>query len=272
MRALALSSMVAVASSCAADLTVLGRPVDVTVPKGSSDDTPMPLLILAHGFGVNGTGQDFIFPFSKEVDARQFRYARPHGTQGADGKRFWNATDACCDFGPLNVDDVGFFRAIVERAKSEFAVTKVFVVGHSNGGFMALRLACEASDVFDGIVSVSGSTWNDAAKCPDGRAVPVLLVHGTADDTIPYEGKAGLYPSAHGTAERFTTRAGCSPSWTTLGRSDFIGDATEETSREDTGCVASPVELWTVEEGPHALVFDAKWTGAVFEWLTEKTK
>jgi polyhydroxybutyrate depolymerase len=151
-------------------------------------------------------------------------------------------------------------------------VTKVFIVGHSNGGFMALRLACEASDVFDGIVAVSASTWNDAAKCPDGRAVPLLLVHGTADDTIPYEGKDGLYPSARGTAERFTARAGCAANWSTLGRSDFIGDSAEETVRDSTGCAASPVELWTIEEGPHALVFDGKWTGAVFEWLTEKSK
>jgi len=161
--------------------------------------------------------------------------------------------------------------SIVERAKQEFAVTKVFLVGHSNGAFMSLRLACEAGDVFDGIVAVSGSTWNDATRCPDGRAVPILLVHGTADDTIPYEGKDGIYPSARGTAERFAAHAGCSPSWSTLGRSDFIGDAAEETVRESTGCT-SPVELWTIEEGPHALVFDAKWTGAVFTWLTEKSK
>jgi polyhydroxybutyrate depolymerase len=167
----------------------------------------MPLLILAHGYGVNGTAQDFLFPFSKQVDAKQFRYALPHGTQDGNGKRFWNATDACCDFGPLTIDDVAFFRAVVEKAKSEFAVTKVFLVGHSNGAFMSLRLACEAGDVFDGVVAVSGSTWNDATRCPDGRAVPILLVHGTADDTIPYEGKEGLYPSARATAENAPSAA-----------------------------------------------------------------
>ena len=271
MRALLFATL-AVASSCAADLTVQGRPVDVTVPQGSSAQTPMPLLILAHGYGVNGHVQNLVFPFSQQIDARQFRYALPHGTQDANGKRFWNATNACCDFGPLNVDDVGYFRAIVERAKSEFAVTKVFLVGHSNGAFMSLRLACEAGDVFDGIVAVSGSTWNDATRCPDGRAVPILLVHGTADDTIPYEGQEGLYPSARATAERFARRAGCSPSWSTLGRSDFIGDSAEETVRDSTGCATSAVDLWTIEDGPHALVFDAKWTGDVLTWLEEKAK
>ena len=42
--------------------------------------------------------------------------------------------------------------------------------------------------------------------------------------------------------------------------------------RDSTGCAASAVELWTIEEGPHALVFDSKWTGDVLAWLEENAK
>ena len=264
--------LLVLASACAPGGVVQGRPYEVQAPP--SDGEALPLLVLAHGYGVNGAGQDFIFPFSKIVGSRRFLYALPNGTQDALGKRFWNATDACCDLGGVGVDDVAFFRALVEDVKARYPVRpgKVFIVGHSNGGFMALRLACDAPDLFDGVVAVSASTWLDGARCPDGRAVPVLLVHGTADGMVPYEGRPDRYPGAKETAERFRRRAGCAGGLEALGRADFQGAAAEEETVKEgaTGCPApSAVDLWTIEGGGHALVFDARWTNATLDWLLE---
>ena len=97
-------------------------------------------------------------------------------------------------FEDLPVDDVAFFRALVEDVKAQHPVSRVYMLGHSNGGFMTLRLACEAPDVFDGFVAVSASTWDDPTRCGNGVAKPVLLVHGDEDGTIFYEGREGLYP------------------------------------------------------------------------------
>ena len=177
-------SLLLLLAACAPEHQVDGRVYELKIPEGD-DGQALPLLILAHGYGVNGIGQDFLFPFSKQVDPKRFLYVEAHGTQDRSGRRFWNATDACCNFESLPVDDVAFFRALVDDVKRQHAVKSVFVVGHSNGAFMALRLACDAPDLFDGIVSVSGSTWLDATRCGAGKAVPLLFVHGTADGTIP---------------------------------------------------------------------------------------
>ncbi len=267
MRALQLGFLVTL-FACAPEQSVLGRAYDLHVPKGADAQTPLPLLILAHGYAVNGAIQDAVFAFSKQVEAKQFLYALPNGTPDRLGKRFWNATNACCNFQDLPVDDVAFFRALIDDVKAQRAVKPghVFVVGHSNGAFMALRLACEASDVIDGIVAVSGSTWDDFARCPDGRKIPVLLVHGVADTVIPYEGREGLYPSAHETGARFARRAGCEPTWVDVDRADFAGNADPETRREAITCTPA-FELWSMDGVGHLPAFDDRWPAAAFDWL-----
>ena len=262
--------------ACAPENTVLGRPYELRLPADFDGQTPLPLLILAHGYGVNGVGQDFLFPFSKEVDSKHFIYVLPHGTQDALGRRFWNATEACCNFDDVPVDDVAFFRALVEDVKAKHPVQAghVFLAGHSNGAFMALRLACDAPDAIDGVVAVSGSTWLDPTRCGEGRAVPMLLVHGTDDKTIPYAGRPGRYPGAVETSERFARRAGCTGDQEELDRADFLGSPAAETRRtRRTGCPArADVELWSMEGTGHIPQFDGRWTGAAIDWLTEHAR
>ena len=261
-------------SACAPEHMVLGRPYELSGPRGD-DGTPLPLLILAHGYGASGIEQDFVFPFSKSREEKRFLYAEPNGTLDRDGRRFWNATDACCNFEQLAVDDVTFFRALIDDVKATHPVSRVFIVGHSNGAFMALRLACEAPDAFDGIAAVSGSTWNDFSRCSAGRAIPILLVHGTVDETIPYEGKPGKYPAATVTFDRFAQRAGCAEPREERERADFIKALPDaETNRQRaTGCPArSAVELWSIEGEGHVPRVDTRWTNATFDWLEEHSR
>src|SRR5205085_1985187 len=65
---------------------------------------------------------------------------------------------------------------------------RIFVVGHSNGGFMAYRMACDHSDTVAAIVSVAGAMYDDARKCRAAHPVSVLQVHGPPDNVIPYQG------------------------------------------------------------------------------------
>jgi polyhydroxybutyrate depolymerase len=256
-------------SACAPDFMVQGRVYELQAPKDASADAPLPLLITLHGYAASGWAQNVVFPFTEVVDAKGFVLARPNGTLNSLGKRFWNATDYCCDFDRTEVDDVAFVRALVDDVRARRALGRVYVVGHSNGGFMALRLACDAGDAIDGVVSVAGSTWQDAGRCPDGRVIPVLLVHGTADPTIRYAGREGRYPSAHETLRRFQRRAGCSDQPAPTRAFDFVGDATEETTTEATTGCARAVELWSLDDVGHLPSFDDRWTGAVFDWLVE---
>lgn len=261
--------------ACAPQAVVQGRAYEVRAPRGATE--PLPVLVLAHGYGATGFAQDVVFPFSKQVEARRFLYVLPNGSTDIRGKHFWNATEDCCNRYGAEVDDVGFFRALLEDVKANHAVQpgKVFIAGHSNGAFMALRLACDAPELFDGVVSVSGSTWRDAQRCGDGRAVPVLFVHGTEDDAVPYAGREDGIPGVVETAERFGRRAGCGGGWEALERADFLGAQSElETDRQRlAGCPAgAPVELWTLENVGHLPVFDGRWTNATLDWLLEHAR
>ncbi len=258
--------VVVLSLGCAPDQSVLGRPYELVTSPGAEGE--LPLLLLAHGYSASGPLQDFVFPFSKLQESRAFHYARLNGTLDRVGKRFWNATDFCCNFEDVPVDDVAYFRAVIEDVKAQRAVKPghVFVVGHSNGAFMALRLACEASDVIDGIVAVSGSTWTDFSRCPDGRKIPILLVHGTDDGTILYEGADGKYPSARVTGQRFARRNGCEGDWIRGEQRDFVTPADLETTIETIAC-PTPLELWTLDGIGHVPAFNAEWTSATFDWL-----
>jgi polyhydroxybutyrate depolymerase len=270
-----LALLVAMAG-CAPDGVALGRPYGLGVPVSADATTPLPLLVVLHGYGANAQLEDVLLAFSKEVGARGFLYAEPEGTLDKSGKRFWNATDACCNYDGLKVDDVGFLRALVEDVGRHHPVDpkRVFLVGHSNGGFLALRAACEASDVFSGVVSLAGAAWLDRTRCPAGPPVSVLLVHGTADEVIGYTGGAtslGAYPSARESLETFAGRGGCVGPRVGLGTSDFVGDAQEETRREAVGdCRAGArAELWSLEGAGHIPVVNARWRGAVLDWLLD---
>src|SRR5205814_3467937 len=114
------------------------------VPPGYDATKPTPLLILLHGYTASGAQQEMYFKLGPVANAQGFLYAIPDGTVDGAGNRFWNATDACCNYFGSAVDDVAYLGAIMDDVGTRYNVDPkpIFVVGHSNGGFMAHRLAC----------------------------------------------------------------------------------------------------------------------------------
>ena len=106
--------------------------------------------------------------FRPLAEARGFLYCYPDGTIDRWGNRFWNATDACCDFGNTGVDDAGYLRGVIEEIARRFAVDRkrVYLIGHSNGGFMAYRMACQSADLIAGIASLAGTTFLEPSQLP----------------------------------------------------------------------------------------------------------
>lgn len=146
---------------------------------------------------------------------------------------------------------------------------RAYVVGFSNGGQLAYRLAFERPDLVRGL-AVVGATLPVAddvladsrdhlyAALTDG-AVPVLLVHGTADPVVPYAGGvASLFGKARGeglsvdeTAGFWVRRNGLTVSGT---ETDLGGDGTTTvhlTAWEQDG--RPPVRLYTVVGGGHSV-------------------
>ncbi len=264
------------------DLVVGGdRPVTVHIPPGLDPAKPSPLVILLHGYTASGLVQEILFQLKPQADKHGFLYAHPDGTVDAESNRFWNATDACCNFGKVPVDDVAYLSGLVTEIGQHYKVDpkRVYFVGHSNGGFMSHRMACDRSDLVAAVASLAGATWSDPAKCAAEKSVAVLQIHGTADDTILYDGGSLLdvtYPGAVATTESWATRNGCALTPTAGDPLDLdatLDGAETSVSRYPTNCKAGgAAELWTIDAGTHVPGLGANFAPAVVEWLLAHPK
>ncbi|MER2563193.1 MAG: alpha/beta fold hydrolase [Myxococcaceae bacterium] len=259
---------------------VTARPYVLRVPSGAAMGASLPLVILLHGYGASGAIQNTYFGLSAEADRSNFLLALPDGTTDASGRRFWNASDACCNFLSVPVDDVAYLNAIIDdvQAKQRVDPKRIFIVGHSNGGFMAHRMACDASNRIAAIVSFAGVGAKDATRCQPSSPVSVAQLHGTADETVAFTGgdfQGAAFPSAAETQRDWATRNGCGATMTESGRLDLVTNlAGDETKVERySGCQRGDVELWTIENGTHIPSFStAAFSGAVWRFLSTHPK
>jgi polyhydroxybutyrate depolymerase len=149
------------------------------------------MLIALHGFGGSGTGMRSMIGHDNGLeDGRVVLY--PDGAGFTNSTRGWNSGHPQCCGTALhnNVDDVAFLRALVDAVAQETCVdlNRVYATGFSNGGDMAQRLACDASNVVAAVTSVAGRFDYHSSACPGKRPVPAVLYRGQLDRTVPYEG------------------------------------------------------------------------------------
>jgi polyhydroxybutyrate depolymerase len=235
------------------------RPASVVLPANYTAAKAWPVLVLLHGYSVNGYLQDAYLGVSARGTTDGFITILPDGTVDAKGNPFWNATDACCNFYGSTVDDDGYLMGLLAEAQTYYNIDpkRIFALGHSNGGFMSYRLACNHSDVFAGVVVLAGAMWNDVADCPATAPVSVLHVHGTSDDTIEYLGGnagASKFPGAKASAASWAGLDGCDATSTAGDAFDLEASLPgAETAVERWGGCASgaAVELWTIDDGSH---------------------
>jgi polyhydroxybutyrate depolymerase len=149
-----------------------------------------PLVVLLHGGGGNGEQAMNSYRMNEVADREGFLVAYPDGSGRGERLLTWNAGNCCGYAMRQRVDDVAFIRAMVEEIDRRFHVdrARIFVTGMSNGGMMAHRLGCEASDLFAAIGVVSGAL---NIPCRPSDEVAAMIIHGTADEHVPYEGGTG---------------------------------------------------------------------------------
>jgi polyhydroxybutyrate depolymerase len=269
---------------------VTDRPYGLYEPPGWDHREPRPLLVWFHAYGARGATSVASFELKAAASAGGFVLAFPDGTLDSRGKRFWNAIDACCDFEHVPIDDVAYAAALIDDVSGKLPIDprRVYVGGHSNGGFMAQRLACDLSSRLAGIVSVAGSTWRDPSRCQPPARVSVLYIHGDQDRAISPEGGRvhliGLEPGVD-TAEfasdqevmrMWGAKDACSGQLSPTGKTiDFDskvpGDETSES--EVSGCPPGiGVALWSVKGGSHLPRPSPGAMDAVWSWLSAHSK
>ena len=261
------------------------RPVTVRVPQSYDKTRPAPLLIVLHGYTGSGSGQEAYFGIQHEAEQRGFVTAYPDGTMDSRGDRFWNATDACCNFDRSDVDDVGYLDGLITAIEGVVTINphRIYVVGHSNGGFMSYRLACTHADQIAAIVSLAGATFASSADCSPTNPVAVLQIHGTADDTIAFTGgsiEGNPYPGAEESAATWAAYDGCAVAASSIDQRVDVdadlndaGQPAETTVKRWTGCKpGGAVELWTIPGGSHVPTISSAFGAAVLDFLEAHPK
>jgi polyhydroxybutyrate depolymerase len=250
------------------------RPVAAYYPSASpAPGVRPPLLVLLHGFGASGAIQDAYLGVSREATARGWVVLTPDGTRNGVGRRFWNASPAwCCDFEGRDIDDLGYLSALIDHATERLGTDphRVALIGHSNGGYMAHRLACAASDRIAAFASLAGGLPLAASDCAPTRPVPALHIHGTLDAVVLYLGQPGLYAGAETVVARWARYNRCATEGLVAAPDRLDLEASlplaETTSLAAVGCEA-PAELWRISGGSHVPAFRAAFMPEVLAWL-----
>ena len=179
-------------------------------------------------------------------------YPAGSGPLGGRGRLAWNAVTCCGYAQRAHVDDRAFVRALLDTLVASYAIdtTRIFATGISNGGMMAYLAGCDDADRIAAIAVVSGEL---TVACHPTRPVAVLIIHGTADQNLPYDGGFGAQALAR---HRVRPVSYAVSTWRAL---DGCRDsAATTTAGVVTHSVWAPcahgtaVELHTIQGGGHA--------------------
>jgi polyhydroxybutyrate depolymerase len=216
-----------------------------------------PVVIALHGMLQSADGMDSYLGLNLVADRENFTVVYPYGLGNAwkDGRNpalrmtFWSPPG----------DDVEFLSKLVQTLVEQQIADpgRIYLVGLSNGGYMTYRMACERSDLFAAFATLSATVPTTyRTSCKPSRAVPVLMINGTADMIVPFYGNSlpgvmSLYPVMY-TAKLFAELDGCSNAAESAVPSHGSGGATSVTLIYWSNCRdRSAVVLFRVNNGGH---------------------
>ena len=172
----------------------------VYVPSTYNGNSAIPVVLNFHGFGGLASDHMMEADMSTQAENDTFILVYPQGAC-LDGFSHWNSSLAGGD-NKSDVDDLGFIDALIDKLNSDYNVDqeRIYACGYSNGGMMSYALACYQSERIAAIGSVSGSMIDQSSSCVPSHPMPLIKLHGTSDDVLPYNGGSD-YTSAQSTVD-----------------------------------------------------------------------
>ena len=169
------------------------REAIVYVPESYAASADTPLVLNFHGFGGIARYHMEDGDLRPQADRTGGLLVIPQGSD-MNGSSHWNPVATGGD-NKSSADDLGFAEALLDaiQAAYPYNAERVSAVGYSNGGMMALGLACSRSELIASAGSVSGVLLDNG--CELSHPMSVITLHGTQDSVIPYDG-TGEYFSA----------------------------------------------------------------------------
>ena len=170
------------------------RSYEVDVPTGAAPAGGWPVVLVFHGGGGSAAGARTQSRMSMLGAAERFVAVYPQGSGGVAGKlKTWNG-GTCCGWAMNHrVDETAFVAALLDDLPSVVTIDprRVYATGISNGGMMAYLVACTLAGRIAAIAPVAGEMTIPPSECRPSRPVAVLVIHGTADRNLPFDGGPG---------------------------------------------------------------------------------
>ncbi|MDD4868958.1 MAG: PHB depolymerase family esterase [Kiritimatiellae bacterium] len=160
------------------------------IPHSYDRTKPAPLVLVIHGGGGDSEGMISLTlgGFNALAERDRFIVVYPEGIE-----KNWNDKREGVKKSRAHmekIDDVGFLCFLVDELVKRYNidVRHVYATGISNGGHMSLCLACEKPDRFAAVAAVTAELPESLAKCTPSEPVSVLIMNGTKDRLVPWDG------------------------------------------------------------------------------------
>ena len=160
-------------------------------PSNLDSNESIPVLFAFHGYGSSAIRHLNYTNYFPIADSENFIVIYPQGATTATLSTHWNVGGWTSK---STIDDLDFVETIIGLIKDKIQIdeTRIYSSGMSNGGYMGYHLACNLSNKFAAIVSVTGSMTNDTYNdCNPTHPTPILQIHGLLDFVVPYDGNSG---------------------------------------------------------------------------------
>ncbi|MFN9278266.1 MAG: alpha/beta hydrolase family esterase [Rubrivivax sp.] len=252
-------------------VAAVARSYRVHVP-GALAGAPQAVVFVLHGGGglgldVANAGTHPLSVFRSLADREGFVVVYPGGLPASDGEAGWDDCRAD-NLVASGADDVGFLAALVEQVRGAYGLgtSRVFMAGGSNGAMMTHAFGINRPDLLAAAATSSGSLAANpkTGPCATGPSspLPMMIVHGTADPQMPWEGgcvanlggncSRGRVVSAQATRDRWLAANGLASSMPVQQVVEFdTGDAGPANRFDYAG--NTPVRWWRLDGAGHTV-------------------
>ena len=241
----------------------LNRSYYLHLPPQNKSKNRLPVMLVLHGGSkANGDETAKQTGYNNLADKYGFIVAYPNGvdSQWNDGRggTYRNTNNN-------KIDDVGFISTLINKLVHTYNgdARRIYITGVSNGGMMTLRLGCELSTKLAAIAPVIANIpQNIINRCKPKSPLPVLLMNGTKDPIVPWEGgnvhffkrKMGKVVSTAQTIDFWVKHNRCNPNPNIESVPDRVrrDGSTVTISRYRNNSKSCDVVLYTIHGGGHA--------------------
>ena len=161
------------------NITVNGtsRSYNVYAPQNLGENRP--LLIFCHGYNQdanwmqNSEFKNDQVSMEAVCDTAKFVVVFPNGID-----KSWDTSGD---------RDINFIKAIIDKMVTQHNIdrNRVYLGGFSMGGMLTYHAMNKIPDLIAAFAPCSGYPMGGATANANVRAIPILHIHGTADDTVP---------------------------------------------------------------------------------------